>query len=67
MPKSAEEDRYNEEQNPGTSSQPERLFGRAKVQVNVKLGQLCKTAMYEEAVEELQGRFLGQMLNTKSL
>lgn len=39
---------------PISSSQPERLFGRAKLAVNVKLGQLCKSAMYEEAVEELQ-------------
>ncbi|KAI6182660.1 FSA-C domain-containing protein [Aphelenchoides bicaudatus] len=37
-----------------SSSEPERLFGRAKVQVNVKLGQLCKSAMYEEAIEEFQ-------------
>ncbi|KAI6225838.1 FSA-C domain-containing protein [Aphelenchoides besseyi] len=37
-----------------STSQPERLFGRAKVQLNVTLGQLCKTAMYEEAKEELQ-------------
>ncbi|KAE9555244.1 hypothetical protein FO519_001495 [Halicephalobus sp. NKZ332] len=33
----------------------EQLFlGKASVQVNVKLGQLFKTAMYEEAPEELQ-------------
>lgn len=37
-----------------SSTQPERLFGRAKLAVNVKLGQLCKSAMYEEAPEELQ-------------
>uniref|UniRef100_A0A1I7S228 FSA_C domain-containing protein n=1 Tax=Bursaphelenchus xylophilus TaxID=6326 RepID=A0A1I7S228_BURXY len=37
-----------------TNSEPERLLGRAKIQLNVKLGQLCKSAMYEEAKEELQ-------------
>jgi hypothetical protein len=40
--------------NASNEPEHERLFGRAKVQVNVKLGQLCKTAMYEEATEELQ-------------
>lgn len=30
------------------------LFGRAKVQLNAKLGQLYKTAMYEETKEELE-------------
>lgn len=34
---------------------PEQFFlGKASVQVNIKLGQLFKTAMYEEAPEELQ-------------
>uniref|UniRef100_A0A7E4VU99 FSA_C domain-containing protein n=1 Tax=Panagrellus redivivus TaxID=6233 RepID=A0A7E4VU99_PANRE len=42
----------DEEVNPKV---PEQLFfGKASVQVNVKLGQLFKTAMYEEAPEELQ-------------
>jgi hypothetical protein len=49
-PSSGEE----EEEELKLSLQPERLFGRAKVQLNVKLGQLCKSAMYEEAKEELQ-------------
>lgn len=53
--KPQEEESTGEEPTTSTAfSEPERLFGRAKVQVNVKLGQLCKTAMYEEATEELQ-------------
>lgn len=32
----------------------DRLFGRAKVQLNVKLGQLYKSALYEETQEELE-------------
>lgn len=31
-----------------------RLFGRGKVQLNVKLGQLYKSALYEETQEELE-------------
>ncbi|KAI6241376.1 FSA-C domain-containing protein [Aphelenchoides fujianensis] len=41
-------------EHPPRASEPERLFGRAKVALNVTLGQLCKSAMYEEAKEELQ-------------
>ncbi|CAD5207349.1 unnamed protein product [Bursaphelenchus okinawaensis] len=47
-------ERSTSETTKSTNSEPERLLGRAKVQLNVKLGQLCKSAMYEEAKEELQ-------------
>lgn len=30
------------------------LFGKAKIQLNVKLGQLYKSAMYEETSDELE-------------
>uniref|UniRef100_A0A915EB37 Bridge-like lipid transfer protein family member 1 C-terminal domain-containing protein n=1 Tax=Ditylenchus dipsaci TaxID=166011 RepID=A0A915EB37_9BILA len=39
---------------PKQTSPIDRLFGRAKVQLNVKLGQLYKNALYEETQEELE-------------
>jgi hypothetical protein len=41
----------------------ERLFGKGKLQLNVKLGQLYKSALYEETQEELQelATFMAQL------
>lgn len=41
----------------------ERLFGKGKLQLNVKLGQLYKNALYEETQEELQelATFMAQL------
>lgn len=41
-----------------------RLFGRAKIQLNVKLGQLYKSALYEETSDELEeyANFMTQVL-----
>ncbi|KAK0421995.1 hypothetical protein QR680_007305 [Steinernema hermaphroditum] len=38
----------------GPSSSPERLYGKASVMLNAKLGQLYKSAMFEEIETELQ-------------
>uniref|UniRef100_A0AC35GQP9 Vitellogenin n=1 Tax=Panagrolaimus sp. PS1159 TaxID=55785 RepID=A0AC35GQP9_9BILA len=51
--KVAEDDPLRSESNVEPSIPDQLIFGKASVQVNVKLGQLFKTAMYEEAPEEL--------------
>ena len=37
-----------------SSSRPAKLFGRAKVDLNLSLGQLIRNALFEEAEPEFQ-------------